>query len=179
MSVSIFDALKEVVLAIRDWADENKVQKVDGKDLSTNDYTTEEKNKVASIPNDLIILNGDLYLAHDGEILKNSAVALPSGGDGSSSSSVSNLSTIIHIPASDWFEVTTNALYSQYVTINEVTENTKVWLNPTTAQIASLQSSETILTIENDSGTVKVWAIGGKPTTDFDMQVTLTEVAIV
>lgn len=180
MSVSILDALKEVVLAVKNWTDENKVQKVDGKDLSTNDYTTEEKNKVASIPNDLIVLDGSLYLAYDGVLVKNSAVTLPGDGSGSSDSSVLNISTTIHIPVDNWFEVTPGALYSQYVAVERATENTKVDLNPTAAQIASLQLSETILTVENDgSGEVKVWAIGGKPTCDYDMSVYLTEVAIV
>ena len=180
MSMNILDALKEVVIAVKNWSDENKVQKVAGKGLSTNDYTTADKNKVDTIPNDLIVLDGSLYLAHDGVLVKNSAVTFPSGGTGSSSSNVLNVSTTIHIPVDNWFEVMPNALYSQYVAVERATENTKVDLNPTAAQIASLQLSETILTVENDgSGEVKVWAIGGKPTCDYDMSVYLTEVAIV
>ena len=64
--VNIMDALRQTITAIKNWTDENKVQKVSGKGLSTNDYTTAEKNKVAAIPNDLVVLDGKLYLAQDG-----------------------------------------------------------------------------------------------------------------
>jgi hypothetical protein len=76
------DALQRVITAMKTWTDDNKVQKVVGKGLSTNDYTTAEKNKVASIPNDLVVLDGKLYLAQDGVTIDDSAVALPSGGGG-------------------------------------------------------------------------------------------------
>ena len=44
--MDILAALRQSVTAIKNWVDENKVQKVDGKGLSTNDYTTADKNKV-------------------------------------------------------------------------------------------------------------------------------------
>lgn len=178
MSVSILDALKEVVIALKNWSDQNKVQKVIGKDLSTNDYTTEDKNKVANMPNDLVILNDKLYLAHNGYIINNSVVTLPGGGSGGSS--VSEISTTIFIPYTNWIEISPNELYNQYIIINDITENTKVELNPTAAQVASLQSTETTLTVENDgTGMIKVWAIGNKPTSDYSMKVCLREVAFV
>lgn len=80
MDISIMDALRQTITAIKNWADENKVQKVSGKGLSTNDYTTAEKNKVAAIPNDLVILDGKLYLAKDGTPMQDTAVTLPEGG---------------------------------------------------------------------------------------------------
>ena len=85
--MDIMKAFETVTSAIKSWADENKVQKVNGKGLSTNDYTTVEKNKVASIPNDLIILDNKLYLAQDGTPMLDSAVTLPEGGGGGGSSS--------------------------------------------------------------------------------------------
>ena len=45
--MDIMDALKQVTSSIKNWADDDKVQKVSGKGLSTNDYTTAEKNKLA------------------------------------------------------------------------------------------------------------------------------------
>lgn len=47
--MDILQALKSSLEAMRAWTDENKVQKVSGKGLSTNDYTTEDKNKVDSM----------------------------------------------------------------------------------------------------------------------------------
>lgn len=87
VSLSVMDALKQTITAIKNWTDENKVQKVSGKGLSTNDYTTAEKNKVAAIPNDLVVLDGKLYLAQDGTPLPETAVTLPSGGGSGSGSS--------------------------------------------------------------------------------------------
>ena len=179
MNISVIDALRQVITIIKNWVDNNKVQKINGKGLSTNDYTTEDKNKVANMPNDLIILNGELYLAHDGIVVPNSAVALLNG-DGSAASSVFSVATTIDIPYDNWFEVTPNEKYSQYVNVDILTENTKVDLNPTADQLVSLQLSETMMTAENDgTGAIKIWAIGGKPICDYSMKVYLTEVAIV
>lgn len=93
--MNILDALKKSISATRDWVDENKVQKVSGKGLSTNDYTTADKNKVVNMPNDLVVLDGKLYLAQDGNPLTDSAVTLPSGGGGGSTSSAITLTNLL------------------------------------------------------------------------------------
>lgn len=85
--MDIMSALKKTVTSIKEWVDENKVQKVIGKGLSSNDYTTAEKNRVANMPNDLVILDGKLYLAQDGTPMTDSAVTLPEGSGGGGSSS--------------------------------------------------------------------------------------------
>lgn len=84
--MDVLNAIRSTVETIKSWVDENKVQKVSGKGLSANDYTTVDKNKVASMPNDLVILDGKLFLAQDGIPLTDSAVTLPEGGGGGSSS---------------------------------------------------------------------------------------------
>lgn len=83
----------------------------------------------------------------------------------------------ITLSASAW--TGSSAPYSQVVTINTVTSATKVELNPTVAQIVSLQSEDIALTAENNNGVVTVYSFGGKPSTDMIMQVTLQEVAYV
>ena len=98
MAIDIMSALRTVVTSIKEWTDENKVQKISGKGLSSNDYTTVEKNKVANMPNDLVILDGKLYLAQDGTPMTDSAVTLPEGGGGGGSASgvvtlINNLSS--------------------------------------------------------------------------------------
>ena len=87
MNIDIMGALRNTVVAIREWVDENKVQKVSGKGLSSNDYTTVDKNKVAGMANDLVVMDGKLYLAQDGVPLENTAVTLPSGGGAGGGSS--------------------------------------------------------------------------------------------
>ena len=79
--MNILEALSTTVKAIKTWVDENKVDKVGGKGLSTHDYTTEEKNKVANIPNDLVVIDGQLYLAQNGEPFMDSAIVLPESGN--------------------------------------------------------------------------------------------------
>lgn len=86
--MDIMKALETVTSAIKSWVDENKVQKISGKGLSSNDYTMTDKNKVASMPNDLVILDGKLFLAQDGTPLVDSAVTLPEGGGGGSSATI-------------------------------------------------------------------------------------------
>lgn len=66
--------------------------------------------------------------------------------------------------------------WSQIVTINGVTANSKIDLQPTAAQIVELQDSDIALMAENNYGTITVYAFGSKPTIDYTMQVTLTEV---
>jgi hypothetical protein len=84
--VEILEALKTTVEKVKEWTNnnlENKVDKVSGKGLSTNDYTAADKEKVYSMPNDLVFFGGQLYLAKDGVPISDSAVTLPSGGGGS------------------------------------------------------------------------------------------------
>lgn len=47
--MDIMSALRQVTNTIRKWVDDNKVDKISGKGLSTHDYTTEEKNKLSGI----------------------------------------------------------------------------------------------------------------------------------
>ena len=83
----------------------------------------------------------------------------------------------ITLHASGW---TGNANpYSQVVTINSVTVNSKIDLQPTAQQIVSLQNEDIALMAENNAGVVTIYALGGKPTVDYTMQVLLTEVAYV
>lgn len=69
--------------------------------------------------------------------------------------------------------------WSQVVTVNGVSVNSKVDLQPTAQQIVALSDAEISLMISNESGTVTAWAIGNKPTVDYTMQVLITEVAYV
>lgn len=91
--MEIMDALKKVTESIHSWTDDNlknKVDKIAGKSLSTNDYTAADKQAVDSIATGLTVLDGKLYLSKDGELLS-SGVTLPSGGGGGGSSSSASI----------------------------------------------------------------------------------------
>jgi len=69
--------------------------------------------------------------------------------------------------------------YSQVVTINGVTTNSKVDLQPTAYQIVEMQNNDIAFIAENNDGVVTVYAIGGKPAVDYTMQALITEVVVV
>jgi hypothetical protein len=80
----------------------------------------------------------------------------------------------ISLSASGWIEATN--IYSQVVTVPGVTTNSKVDIYPTPEQLVDLQISGIALVAVNEDGVVTVYAINNKPTSDYSMQVTLTEV---
>ena len=69
-------------------------------------------------------------------------------------------------------------LYRQVVTIEGVTEYSQVDLTPDVEQLAVFYEKDLALVTENDAGTVTVYAIGQKPTNDYTIQVTITEVNV-
>ena len=80
----------------------------------------------------------------------------------------------ITILANNW--VGTESPYAQVVTVEGVTENSQVDLTPSVAQLAIFHEKDLAFVTENDGGVVTVYAIGQKPTNDYEMQVTITEV---
>lgn len=82
--------------------------------------------------------------------------------------------THVTLATADW--IGDASPYAQAVTISGVTENSKIDLQPTAQQIVDLQNEEIQLMIENNSGVCVCYAIGGKPTSDMNMQVLITEV---
>lgn len=69
-----------------------------------------------------------------------------------------------------------NNLYSQIVTIDGVTANSQVDLTPSVEQLAIFYEKDLCFVTENEDGVVTVYVIGQKPTNDYIIQVTITEV---
>lgn len=67
-------------------------------------------------------------------------------------------------------------LYHQVVDIDGVTENSQVDLTPSVEQLVIFYEKDLTFVTENDDGVVTVYAIGQKPTNDYSIQVTITEV---
>lgn len=82
----------------------------------------------------------------------------------------------VDLLASAW--VGTTHPYSQVVAIDGITENSQVDLTPSVEQLAIFYDKEMMLVAENEDGVVTVYAIGQKPTNDYTIQVTITEVAV-
>lgn len=83
----------------------------------------------------------------------------------------------VSLPASGWTGNTNP--WRQTVTINGITANSKIDLNPTAQQIVALQDEEITLMISNENGVAVAYAIGGIPTTTMQMQVIISEVVVV
>lgn len=153
-----------------------KVDKVSGKGLSTNDYTDDEKNKLANIPDNIDDLNV-IYVGPDEPSDPNIKVWINTAEDGTGVIPLLPRITTITLSASNWSGDATP--YSQVVEVSSVTAASKVDLQPTASQITSLQNDEIALMAENVNGVITIYAFGGKPASDMAMQVMLTEVAYV
>lgn len=71
-----------------------------------------------------------------------------------------------------------NNLYSQVVSIDGVTENSQVDITPDIEQLAVFYEKDITFVTENEDGVVTVYAIGQKPTNNYTIQVTITEVSV-
>ncbi|MEE0899238.1 MAG: hypothetical protein U0L88_16645, partial [Acutalibacteraceae bacterium] len=67
--------------------------------------------------------------------------------------------------------------YTQVVTIAGTTKNSKIDLNPTVEQLNIFHTKDLAFVVGNNNGTITVYCIGEKPTNDYTMQITITEVA--
>lgn len=82
--------------------------------------------------------------------------------------------TDISLLASKW--IGDSVKYSQVVNVDGATENSQVDLTPTADQLADFYEKDLAFVTENDGGTVTVYAIGEKPSDDYTIQATITEV---
>lgn len=82
---------------------------------------------------------------------------------------------VVELIAARW--VGSGNLYSQVVSIDGVTKNSQVDLTPSVEQLVVFYEKDLTFVTENDGGVVTVYAIGQKPTNDYEVQVTITEVS--
>ena len=68
--------------------------------------------------------------------------------------------------------------YSQVVEVPSVTEFSKVDLQPSVEQLELFHDKDLAFSTENDGGVITVFAVGDKPTRDYTIQATITEVEV-
>lgn len=151
--MDIMSAFEKTAESIRDWVNKK----------TPNKLTVDENNM--------------LYLSNDNGIISEGIKLTEGGGTDYNDFATVPKMTTVSIPAANWTGDT--APYSQVITVNGVTANSKIDLQPTAAQILELQETDIMLMAENDNGTVTIYALGGIPTSDYTMQVLITEVEIV
>lgn len=83
---------------------------------------------------------------------------------------------VVELLADNW--VGSDNLHSQVVSIDGVTENSQVDLTPSVEQLVVFYEKDLTFVTENEGGVVTVYAIGQKPTNDYVIQVTITEVSV-
>lgn len=90
--------------------------------------------------------------------------------------SAATRATEIILLASAW--VGDASPYSQVVEIESVTEYSQVDLLPSAEQLAEFQKKDLALVTENEDGVITVFAIGTKPTRNWTIQATISEVIV-
>lgn len=83
---------------------------------------------------------------------------------------------VVELLADNW--VGSNNLYSQVVSIDGVTKYSQVDLTPSVEQLVIFYEKDLTFVTENEGGVVTVYVIGQKPTNDYTIQVTITEVEV-
>lgn len=82
--------------------------------------------------------------------------------------------TTVTLKAADWLGDTSP--YSQVVAVDGATSRTKVDLQPTMDQVDMMYSQSVGFFTMNEGGVVRAYAVGSKPTENFTIQITMTEV---
>ncbi len=94
----------------------------------------------------------------------------PFGSGGGTAAKLTNITLL----ASDWKGG--ESPYSQVVTVEGVSINSMVNLQPSVEQLEIFHDKDIAFTTENDGGVVTVYAIGDRPTADYTIQATILEV---
>lgn len=68
--------------------------------------------------------------------------------------------------------------YSQVVSIDGITKYSQVDLKPDIEQLTIFHDKDLAFVTENDDGVVTVYALGDKPTNDYVIQISITEVSV-
>ena len=94
----------------------------------------------------------------------------PGGGGGGTAIRLADITLL----ASAW--VGEESPYSQVVTVNGATPYSLVDLQPSVEQLEVFHEKDLAFTTENEDGVITVYAVGDKPTRDYVVQATVTEV---
>lgn len=141
-----------------------------GDPFTYKDFTAEQLEELKGAPGRTPVSGVDYYTPKEKQEL---IAAILKAVQVSGGSSVIGEVTLL---ANKW--VGSNNLYSQVVAIEGVTENSQVDLTPSVEQLVVFYEKDLTFVTENEGGVVTVYAIGQKPTNDYTIQATITEVIV-
>lgn len=107
---------------------------------------------------------------HGGDIVTNTIKILVEEGSKQPVAKIIDIS----LPAADW--IGDESPYYQTFTDDDITSNSKIDLQPSPEQLCIFHNKDLAFTTSNEEGTVKIYSIGDKPTNDYVIQATITEV---
>ena len=141
-----------------------------GDPFTYKDFTAEQLEELKGAPGRTPVSGVDYYTPTEKQEL---IAAILKAVHVSGGSSVIGEVTLL---ANKW--VGSNNLYSQVVSIEGITENSQVDLTPDVEQLVVFYEKDLTFVTENEGGVVTVYAIGQKPTNDYTIQATITEVIV-
>ena len=167
-----------------DW--DNATQKTAVFSYNGENYPIElDENNQCYAPQEAIYAPYFKVAVHGGGILTNT-IKIPVEGDkgsaggstggGSESSQPPAKIVSISLPADKW--IGDESPYYQILIDDAITSNSKVDLQPSPEQLCIFHNKDLAFTTGNEAGTVKIFSIGDKPTNDYVIQATITEVAL-
>ena len=164
--MTILEALRKIIEDITAWAEAKFLSKnnIDSELNATSENPIQNK-----VVNNEILLLKNLVDGFATEEYVNNALA-------TITITVSKLTTVTLL-AANWSGEANP--WSQVVTIDGVTPNSKIDLRATALQIVELQDNDIAFIAENDDGVITVYALGSKPETDYVLQAEITEVVVV
>lgn len=121
-------------------------------------------------PNTIIYNDAGAYMA--AEYVADTKIYVDRNGGAGSLVTIGTVT----LTAAKW--VGNDSPYSQVVQVAGATENSQVDLKPSVEQLAIFHDKDLAFVTENEDGVVTVYAIGDKPTNDYTMQVSITEVNV-
>lgn len=83
----------------------------------------------------------------------------------------------ITLDADGWVLSADAAYYTQELTIDGATVNSKVELQPTIDQLVQLMNDEITIFIGNEDGVITAYSVNGKPSEDMTFDARITEVS--
>lgn len=137
-------------------------------------------NTDAEIPTSSAVLSAieaatEVYVGPDMPTDPNIKVWINTSEEGTGVVPLLPIITSVSLPANGW---TGSNPYSQTVDVPSASSTSMITLQPSAAQILSLQDSEISMTVENDgNGVITFYAIGGIPSTNMTMQILITPVS--